>query len=152
MACRTARCRSMPTSSASRCSTSSKNIGTRLRCRERFDMPIVSRQLTATSRPLDLLVDIVVCIPSFRRPDHLRKTLQSLADQKIDRRFSVVIVENDAARCESAPVAAEFLQNGALQGICIVEPKQGNCHAINAAFETALVTFPSVKYLLMIDD
>jgi GT2 family glycosyltransferase len=115
-------------------------------------MSYSSRQLLATSHPLDLLTDVVVCIPSFRRPAHLRETLQSLADQQIDRRFSVVIVENDAANCESAPVAEEFLRGGKLQGLCVVEPQQGNCHAINAAFETALATFPSARYFLMIDD
>ena len=34
----------------------------------------------------------------------------------------------------------------------LVEPRQGNCHAINAAFETALTTFPAATKLLMIDD
>jgi GT2 family glycosyltransferase len=115
-------------------------------------MSLSSRQLLTISHPLDLLVEVVVCIPSFRRPAHLRETLQSLADQQIDRRFAVVIVENDAAGCESAPVAAEFLQTGKLQGLCVVEPQQGNCQAINAAFETALATFPSAMHLLMIDD
>ncbi|HXN70805.1 MAG TPA: glycosyltransferase, partial [Bradyrhizobium sp.] len=39
-----------------------------------------------------------------------------------------------------------------LRGLCIVEPRQGNCHAINAAFETALATFPAATSFLMIDD
>ena len=34
----------------------------------------------------------------------------------------------------------------------MVEPRQGNCHAINAAFETALATFPAATNFLMIDD
>jgi GT2 family glycosyltransferase len=34
----------------------------------------------------------------------------------------------------------------------VVEPRQGNCHAINAAFETALATFPAAVNFLMIDD
>ena len=34
----------------------------------------------------------------------------------------------------------------------MVEPRQGNCHAINAAFETALATFPAAAHFLMIDD
>jgi GT2 family glycosyltransferase len=34
----------------------------------------------------------------------------------------------------------------------VVEPRQGNCHAINAAFESALATFPAASSLLMIDD
>jgi GT2 family glycosyltransferase len=115
-------------------------------------MPNISRELVATSGALDPSIGIVVCIPSFRRPQHLRLTLQSLADQRTDRRFAVVIVENDAAGRESVPVAIEFLWAGKIPGLCVVEPRQGNCQAINAAFETALATFPAATKLLMIDD
>jgi GT2 family glycosyltransferase len=111
-----------------------------------------TRELVATSGPLDPAIDIVVCIPSFRRPQHLRLTLQSLAAQRTGRRFAVVVVENDATRRESVAVAIEFLWTGNIPGLCVVEPRQGNCHAINAAFETALATFPAATKLLMIDD
>ena len=115
-------------------------------------MSCASRERLTTSEPLDVSVEIVVCIPSFRRPAHLRQTLQSLVAQQTSRRFAVVIVENDAAGRESAPVAAEFLQSGKLQGLCVIEAQQGNCQAINAAFETTLATFPEAAHLLMIDD
>jgi GT2 family glycosyltransferase len=115
-------------------------------------MPHASRAVAAMSNQLDTRIRIVVCIPSFRRPRHLRQTLQSLAAQRTDRHFAVVIVENDASACGSVPVAAEFLQAGRLSGLCVVEPRQGNCHAINAAFETALATFPAAAHFLMIDD
>jgi GT2 family glycosyltransferase len=114
--------------------------------------PNSSRELAATSGRLDPSIEVVVCIPSFRRPQHLRLTLESLADQRTARRFAVVVVENDALRRESVPVAIEFLWTGNIPGLCIVEPRQGNCHAINAAFETALATFPAATKLLMIDD
>ena len=115
-------------------------------------LPQVSRAWAATSPSLDLSVGTVVCIPCFRRPQHLRLTLSSLAGQRTDRRFAVVIVENDALACGSVPVAAEFLRSGKIPGLCVVEPRQGNCHAINAAFETALATFPAAVNFLMIDD
>jgi GT2 family glycosyltransferase len=111
-----------------------------------------SRELVATSGPLDPSIEIVVCIPSFRRPQHLRLTLESLANQRTDRRFAVVVVENDALRRESVPVAIEFFWTGNIPGLCAVEPRQGNCYAINAAFETALATFQAATKLLMIDD
>jgi GT2 family glycosyltransferase len=111
-----------------------------------------SRELVATSGTLDPSIDIVVCIPSFRRPQHLQLTLESLASQRTDRRFAVVVVENDALRRESVPVAIEFFWTGNIPGLCLVEPNQGNCHAINAAFETALAMFPAATKLLMIDD
>src|ERR1700742_250350 len=111
-----------------------------------------SRAIVTMSPSLDPTIGIVVCIPCFRRPEHLRHTLQSLVDQRTDRRFAVVMVENDAAACGSVPVASEFLRAGKLAGLCVVEPRQGNCQAINAAFETALAAFPVATHFLMIDD
>ena len=115
-------------------------------------VPHAPRAIAATSPAFDTSIGIVVCIPSFRRPKHLRLTLQSLASQRTGRQFAVVIVENDALNRGSVPVATEFLQSGKLQGLCVVEPQQGNCHAINAAFETALTAFPAAASLLMMDD
>jgi glycosyltransferase involved in cell wall biosynthesis len=111
-----------------------------------------SRAIVMMSPALDPTIAIVVCVPCFRRPDHLRKTLQSLVDQRTDRRFAVVMVENDASACGSVPVANEFLRTGKLIGLCVVEPRQGNCQAINAAFETAQAIFPDATDFLMIDD
>ena len=110
------------------------------------------RALAAISPALDPAIEIVVCIPCFRRPQYLRRTLESLAAQRTSRRFAVVMVENDASKSESVPVAAEYLASGKFAGLCVVEPRQGNCHAINAAFETALQMFPAATSFLMIDD
>ena len=57
------------------------------------------------------------------------------------------MVENDASKSESVPVATEYLASGKLAGLCVIEPRQGNCHAINAAFETALQMFPAATSL-----
>lgn len=111
-----------------------------------------NREIAASSRIIDLSVGIVVCVPCFRRPQHLRLTLDSLASQRTSRSFAVVVVENDAAGRESAPVAAQYLTDGRLQGVCLVEKRQGNCQAINAAFETAQALFPAATHFLMIDD
>jgi len=120
---------------------------------ERSDLTQESPRAIATMSPsLDPTIGIVVCIPCFRRPEHLRQTLQSLVDQRTDRRFAVVMVENDASACGSVPVGSEFLRNGKLSGLCVVEPRQGNCRAINAAFETAQAMFPDAAHFLMIDD
>src|SRR5476649_649204 len=115
-------------------------------------VPRSVRRQAAISRSLDRSIGVVVCIPCFRRPQHLRLTLESLANQRTGRRFAVVIVENDASACGSVPVAAEFLAAGRFPGLCVVEPRQGNCEAINAAFETALETFPAATRFLMFDD
>src|SRR5262249_18490721 len=113
---------------------------------------VTDRAWVAASPGLDCSVETVVCIPSFRRPQHLRLTLESARARRTARRFAVVLVEDDAGNCESAAVGAEFLASGKLNGLCLVEPRQGNCHSINAAFETALATFPQAANFLMIDD
>src|SRR5579872_4380982 len=110
------------------------------------------RVLMSRSTALNMAVRAVVCVPTFRRPEHLRKTLASLVAQRTSHAFAVVIVENEATRAEGAQVAAQCLLEESLQGLCIVEPRQGNCHAINAAFETALAMFPAAAHLLMVDD
>jgi glycosyltransferase involved in cell wall biosynthesis len=97
-------------------------------------------------------VEIVVCIPTFRRPASLRRTLQSLAEQRTQFDFGCVVVENDAANREGAAVAAEFIESGPLLGFCVLEPRPGNCMAINCAFTTACQLFPQARYLAMIDD
>jgi GT2 family glycosyltransferase len=118
-----------------------------------FDLhPEAPRALVVSSDALDHFVEAVVCIPTFRRPEHLRKTLESIVAQRRARRFAVVIVDNDFGAGEGAAVAAQFLRDRRLQGICLVEPRQGNCHAINAVFETALKAFPAARHFLMIDD
>jgi len=112
----------------------------------------VAREVVALSPGYGQPVDCVVCLPAFRRPAHLRLTLASLAGQTTQRRFAIVIVENDAAGRDSAAEAADFLASARQPGLCVVEPNQGNCHAINAAFETARAAFPQARRFLMIDD
>jgi glycosyltransferase involved in cell wall biosynthesis len=116
-------------------------------------MSCIGGRILSISADLDPLeVGIVVCIPTFRRPASLRRTLQSLADQRAQFRFGCVIVENDSKDREGAAVAAEFLERDVLLGFCVLEPRRGNCMAINCAFTAARDAFPHARYLAMIDD
>jgi len=49
--------------------------------------------------------EAIVCIPTFRRPTGLKKTLASLAAQVGTKNFAVVVVENDAEKLEGKRVA-----------------------------------------------
>jgi glycosyltransferase involved in cell wall biosynthesis len=113
---------------------------------------ISGRILTSTAHLDAVEVRIVVCIPTFRRPASLRRTLQSLADQRAQFGFGCVIVENDSGNREGAAVAAEFIESGLLLGFCVLEARPGNCMAINCAFTAAREVFPHARYLAMIDD
>jgi glycosyltransferase involved in cell wall biosynthesis len=96
--------------------------------------------------------EAVVCIPTFRRPAGLKRTLQSLAAQTGAERFAVVVVENDAQKLEGKQVADAIFSSQALFGFAVIEPKQGNCSAINTAFRIARESFPTAELFLMIDD
>jgi glycosyltransferase involved in cell wall biosynthesis len=97
-------------------------------------------------------VQAVVVIATFRRPTMLAETLASVAAQRTTVPFAVVVVENDDLRREGLSVATEWLARGAVPGIVIVEPAQGNVHAINAGFAFAMTAFPAADCILMIDD
>lgn len=98
------------------------------------------------------MIDIVVCVPTFRRPEHLALTLDSIVAQSCARRFAVVVAENEAIGRSGAAVAQSYFDDGRLQGRVVVEPRQGNCFAINTAFDTALAAYPSANFVLMMDD
>ncbi|KZM49969.1 glycosyltransferase family 2 protein [Labrenzia sp. OB1] len=97
-------------------------------------------------------IEAVVCIPTFRRPDWLARTLASLAEQTADFRFAIVVVDNDAANPLGRDVAGKFFAAHAIANVIVTEEKQGNCFAINRAFSEALKTFPEADFFLMIDD
>lgn len=97
-------------------------------------------------------VDTVITLPTFRRPDHVLKTLNSLSTQVTNRHFAIILVENEASAHEGATAAAPLFLNGECNGLIIVESARGNCNAYNAAWLTALHHFPNMQQLLVIDD
>lgn len=107
----------------------------------------------ATSPGLDpARANIVVTLPTFRRPAMLVETLNSLANQQTERKFAVIVMENDPEGSAGAAAAAERLQRGDLQGMVILAHERGNCSAYNAGWLTALRCFPNFGRLLVIDD
>ena len=51
----------------------------------------------------------VICVPTFRRVEGLRRTLQSVIAQRSDVAFAVVVVDNDGADPRGAALAREML-------------------------------------------
>jgi glycosyltransferase involved in cell wall biosynthesis len=109
-------------------------------------------QAETAGRAAQCAPDAVVCVPTCRRPEMLRATLQSLVEQAGATRFAVVVVDNDPVGTAGVPVADAFFSAGLLQGFCVVEARPGNCRACNRAFAEARRAFPSARYVLMIDD
>ena len=67
--------------------------------------------------------EISVCVCAFRRPDNLRRLLESLVNQASSTpAYEVIVADNDAAR-SSAAVAGEFA-NARIPVRYFVEPEQ----------------------------
>jgi GT2 family glycosyltransferase len=96
--------------------------------------------------------EAVVTVPTFRRPEQLLATLESLRQQETPRRFAVIVMENEAEAREGAKAALPLLEAGVLEGMVIVAHERGNCSAYNAGWQTAVMHFPAFKHLLVIDD
>src|SRR5690606_2000853 len=62
-------------------------------------------------------IDVVVTLPTFRRPAHLLQTLDSLKSQITDRSFTIVVIENEADKREGAQVAAPLFEAGEYSGV-----------------------------------
>ncbi|MET0576432.1 MAG: glycosyltransferase [Mesorhizobium sp.] len=97
-------------------------------------------------------VEVVVTLPTFKRPRQVLETLQSLAQQQTVRRFAVIVIENESEQREGAAAAASLFETGEMAGMVIVAHERGNCSAYNAGWQTALQNFPNFEHLLVIDD
>ena len=97
-------------------------------------------------------IETVICVPTYRRPDMLERTLRSLAAQRGASRFAVIVVENEGSERAGATRAAALHAEGLFDGLVLVEPRQGNCKAYNAAWSGALAAFPALRFVAGIDD
>ncbi|UCI25762.1 glycosyltransferase family 2 protein [Mesorhizobium sp. B2-8-5] len=97
-------------------------------------------------------VEVVVTLPTFKRPKQVLETLASLKAQRTDRRFAVIVMENEAEAREGAGAVLPLFESGEIPGIVIIAHERGNCSAYNAGWQTAIQQFPNFKHLLVIDD
>ncbi|QRY66468.1 glycosyltransferase [Ensifer sp. PDNC004] len=97
-------------------------------------------------------IELVVVLPTFRRPDHVVKTLKTIVSQRPDISYATVVVENDADGLAGAAAAKDFFLGHPSDSVVIVAHQRGNCHAYNAGWATALQTYPNLKAIAIIDD
>lgn len=97
-------------------------------------------------------VRVVVTLPTFRRPAHLKATLDSIAAQKAVDGLAIIVMENDAEGLDGARAAGQWFAASTVQGLVVVAHRRGNCHAYNAGWTTALANFPAFTHIAVIDD
>jgi len=97
-------------------------------------------------------IELVVTLPTFRRPEHLLKTLRTVISQAPGCPFAIVVMENDADGLEGANAAKMFFADHRINALVVVAHQRGNCHAYNAGWSMALATYPNLKAIAVIDD
>lgn len=96
--------------------------------------------------------EVIVGIPTFRRPQWLERCLRALAELDFDRPLAIVVADNDAQHREGIAVCARLVAEGfrlPLSAVTVAE--RGISYARNALVVEAL-KHPSVDALAMIDD
>jgi len=97
------------------------------------------------------MADVIVCIPTFRRPNGLERLLSALANLKTETRVSVLVADNDAEGQEGLDVCLKVLARGYRWPLeAFVAPERGIAQARNALAEHALRK--RWDFMAMLDD
>ena len=97
-------------------------------------------------------IELVVTLPTFRRPEHLLKTLKTVISQAPGCPFAIVVMENDADGLEGAKAAKMFFADHRVNALVVIAHQRGNCHAYNAGWSMALSAYPGLQAIAVIDD
>lgn len=97
-------------------------------------------------------IQYAVTLPTFRRPEHLVKTLKTVLSQEPGAPFAIIVMENDAEGMEGARAAKAFFEQHRVNALIVIAHDRGNCHAYNAGWAAALSYYPGLKAVAVIDD
>lgn len=94
----------------------------------------------------NIVVDI--CIATYRRPDGIKKLLQSLVNQKLDcnQNINLIIVDNDPLKSAQEPVES-FLKDKGVPFVYDVQPEKNIAKTRNKCLEHS-----HSEYIAFIDD
>jgi succinoglycan biosynthesis protein ExoM len=95
---------------------------------------------------------VALCIPTFRRPQGLRKLLTHVGQLTYGGRLSVIVVDNDAGEEAGAHIVEQMSRDYPVPLAVVVEPRRGQTYAYNHAFRVACRTTPSPDYVAVLDD
>ncbi|PST26147.1 glycosyl transferase [Mesorhizobium plurifarium] len=97
-------------------------------------------------------IELVVLVPTFRRPDHLVKTLKTIVSQRPDVPLATIVVDNDADGLAGAQAAKGFLSGHSVDSAVVVARRHGYAHACNTGLAAALELFPGLSAVAVIYD
>lgn len=119
---------------------------------ESSEIEVAYQQVPDAAKLDPASVELAVIIPTFKRPDHLRITLESVVTQQTDSPFAIVVMDNHPEGSEGARAAEDCLKNTDIPATVILAHRRGNCAAYNAGIHTALTQYPGLRWVQIIDD
>ena len=96
--------------------------------------------------------DVVICIPTYRRPNYLRRCLQSVSALATDRSVRVVVADNDPERQEGIEVCDALRRDGFRFPIATVLVTERGIAPNRNALVTEAIRDPDAALIAMIDD
>jgi glycosyltransferase involved in cell wall biosynthesis len=95
---------------------------------------------------------VVLCVPTFRRPEGLRRLLTHVARLDHAGSLEIIVVDNDSDAQQGAAVVGEMAQAFRFPLRCVVEPRRGHTYAYNRAFGLACRAASIPDYVAVLDD
>ncbi|MBU6298540.1 MAG: glycosyltransferase [Alphaproteobacteria bacterium] len=96
--------------------------------------------------------EIVVAIPTFRRPHSLARLLDAMEKIETDARLVVVVADNDSERHQGYDLCVERREKGYRWPLDpVIAPERGIAQVRNVLAERAL-SYGSAKFVAMLDD
>lgn len=112
------------------------------------NQPMVTPKI-ATERPAP---SVCLCVPTFRRPDGLRKLLAHVGRLRYPGALTVIVIDNDAAGQAGIAVVNALAPTFRFPLTAMVEPNRGQTYAYNRGFVSACRTAPAPDYVAVLDD
>ena len=91
---------------------------------------------------------IIICVPTYRRPNYLEKNLTSLSRQNFDYKYEIVVVDNDSKQ-SAKPIVSKF-KNENNKFSYFVQNKRGIAAVRNKCID--ICKEKKADYLIFIDD
>jgi succinoglycan biosynthesis protein ExoM len=98
------------------------------------------------------LPSVCLCVPTFRRPEGLRKLLAYAGRLTYAGALRVIVVDNDSDGRAGAAVVDATAPTFRWPLTAIIEPRRGHTYAYNRAFQAACRATPACDYVAVLDD
>ncbi len=98
------------------------------------------------------MTEIAICIATCRRPQGLRRTLESLAALETEREVAIVVADNDPEGCDGVTVAEALKAAGYRWPLIVMTVRERGIPQVRNALVRTALALPHVRFVAMLDD